>query len=94
MATGKVNHEAYRYWSEHENARINAVCERAGIKPRTFSAFRRGHVKISAPVAVALEEASRYYAERPEDYMRSERLLDLEARVEQRRRELERSSAA
>lgn len=88
-----VNYEAYRYYAEHSQARINEVCARAGIKPQTFSMLRRGHCTIRWQTAVALEEASRYFAERPEDYMRAERLLELERAVEQRQREMTRSTA-
>lgn len=87
------NHEATRYWVTQPRERIERVVERAGITMGMFSHIKRGHSHPSAPTAIALEEASRHYSEAPEDFMRADKLLRLEERWQQRRRELDRSAA-
>lgn len=87
-APGHPNLEATKYWTTHTKMRLEAVCARAGIKITMLSKIKRGHTYPSAPTAIALEEASRHYAEVPNDFMRAEELLELRGRVEQRERNL------
>lgn len=83
------NMEATRYWSTHHARRVQEVVERAGISLGMFSQIKRGHTYPSAVSAIALEEASKHYAETPDDFMRADKLLELEERVQRRKRELE-----